>query len=907
MALFEVPTRAGKSNDVKIAKKSNTNVKKVATTVKGGSDIMSRITNIKTITEKALGQFRETTLVIRDESTLNDYITKAIENDVIAIDTETTGLDPILDKIVGLCIYTPDKLTAYVPINHVSYVTGLKAENQLGADVIKRELERLNEHKTKIIMFNAPFDIRVIRNQLNTYLECYWDCYIAQRCMNENEPVNNLKALHNKYVLNGVGDAFRFDDLFKGITFDKIPIDVGSLYAAHDAIITYEFYMFQKPYLTQGTPECERCSMTDVAWSFRNVEMPCVDVTANMEDIGIEFDFDYNEQLKIKYHNLLDEKEAIFHKLIDECCGEEVDNYRLTNGVLEDPVNIKSSTQLAVLLYDILKVDRPIDKKTKQPTRSTDKNTLPFIDHPIAKAITEYREFSTIVSTFIDKLPDCVNPNDGRIHCKFNSYGADCITRESALLTSDGYKCIGDLFSGDEIDGEFYNDDTAIVNKNYIFENASHRVVYHNTPTIKLTLRGGYTIEGTYNHPIICADLTKKDLLRNRSNAQIQRLESTQHFKQLDSIKVDDVVAIPYGYNVFPTEYKKLNCELRQPNGYNFNDCTMPEYCNEEFAELLGMYHADGVIRDNDTFTIRICNADKDVHNRVKYLVKSLFNLDCVISDDYVAFSSVRLRDINKFLEKGARNKRVPDIIKQSPKSVICAYIKGMTLDSSLASDRDRLFITIVDKESFLFVQSALLNMGILTQTRYDKYKAKYDHMGNEVDTITMRRLGVANNMLDRFMNEIGVVQSSKYRKVKSLSDPHYITYNNVYYAYVTAVEYSVNDVYDLHVPNTHSFIANGLINHNTSRWSSNNPNMQNIPSHNKDIRKMFKATSYEKEVTTDSNTFNVDKWCEVDTPNGWKRVIDLIIGDEIYVDRNEISHIVDIQVNDDNISIEVE
>ena len=74
---------------------------------------------------------------------------------------------------------------------------------------------------------------------------------------------------------------------------------------------------------------------------------------------------------------------------------------------------------------DILGCEQPVDKKTKKPSRSTNEESLKAIDNDVAKAILDYREFSTIVSTFIDKLPECVNPNDGRIHCKFNQYGAD--------------------------------------------------------------------------------------------------------------------------------------------------------------------------------------------------------------------------------------------------------------------------------------------------------------------------------------------------------------------------------------------------------------------------------------------------------------------------------------------------
>ena len=79
-----------------------------------------------------------------------------------------------------------------------------------------------------------------------------------------------------------------------------------------------------------------------------------------------------------------------------------------------------SPTQIAILLYDILQIEPPDPKSP----RGTGEAILQKIDNPIAKAILDYRELSKLIGTYIDKLPDCVNPRDGRIHCSFNQYGA---------------------------------------------------------------------------------------------------------------------------------------------------------------------------------------------------------------------------------------------------------------------------------------------------------------------------------------------------------------------------------------------------------------------------------------------------------------------------------------------------
>lgn len=422
--LFNIPKRAGKSNDTLIAKKVNSRAKKSSTTVRGGGGMLERISTIKAMVEKNLGQFKDDYLIIRDISALHQYITQCLNNGVISIDTETTGLDPIVDKIVGLCIYTPNMPAAYVPINHISYVTGIKIENQLTEKEVAQELQLLLDYNIDIIMFNANFDIRVCRNQLGIYLNCTWDCYLASRLLNENEGFGNtgLKALHKKYVLNGEGDAFSFDALFKGIPFDKIPINTGYLYAAHDAIITYELYEFQKPFLTLESDECIERGLQDVAWVFHNIEMPCVSVVCDMEDNGITFDFSYATELSTKYNEILKEKTKTFYKVCD-MYSKEISEYRSKNpnNKLDNPINIASASQIAILLYDIIGIDPPDPKSP----RGTGVDILQRIDNPICKAILDYREVSKLLSTYIDKLPECVNPKDGRIHCNFNQYGAD--------------------------------------------------------------------------------------------------------------------------------------------------------------------------------------------------------------------------------------------------------------------------------------------------------------------------------------------------------------------------------------------------------------------------------------------------------------------------------------------------
>lgn len=424
MGLFDKPRVIGKAQDKKIVSKSKT-TKKATTTIKGGNNLLGRISEIKAMVEKNLGQYKDDYIVIRDVDTLSQYMQACLNNNVISIDTETTGLDPLVDKCVGICIYTPNQPAVYIPLNHVSYVTGMLVDNQLPVSIIQEHFNKIIEAHIDIIMFNANFDIRVLRNQVGLKdIYCTWDCYLAARIMNENEPSSGLKALHKKYVLNGKGDAFSFDNLFNGITFDKIPINTGYLYAAHDAIITYELYEYQKQFVyydCTATPEA-RNGMNGASWVFFNIEMPCIQVVVDMEDTGVKVDLEYQKELSKKYNELLVEAENKFYRVCDDF-GDKLDAYREEQGVdnkLEYPINIKSSQQIAIMIYDVLKI-KPVDKKNP---RGTGEPILQKIDHPIVKELLRYREISKLLSTYIDKLNDCVNPNDGRIHCSFNQYGA---------------------------------------------------------------------------------------------------------------------------------------------------------------------------------------------------------------------------------------------------------------------------------------------------------------------------------------------------------------------------------------------------------------------------------------------------------------------------------------------------
>ena len=811
--------------------------------------------------------------IIRDGKELLEYIELGNKCGYISIDTETTGLE-FTDTVVGLCLYVDGEKACYCPYRHIDYFTGELVENQLSKESIIQALSMITAN---IIMHHADFDIRKILRTFGVRLRCWWDTQIGGYILNENES-HKLKDLHGKYVSKQ--DEATFGDLFNKIGFQYVPIGVGYMYAAHDAIDTRELQQFQAKFLRVDHP---REDFRNLYYVFRNIEMAVLDATINMEETGVYLDMPYTESIIPKYEEKLE-------KALEECYTELLPYKEqcLTHEQLDNPVNLSSPKQVAIVLYDIMKI-KPIDG------RKVGEEILEKINIPFTKALLAYRGALKLLNTYIKKLPS-VRQADDKIHCSFNATGTACITKDSLLLTDSGYMPIGDLFDDNEKDGVFEETDISIVNKDLEYEKVSHRIKYTNVPTIKITTVGGFTIEGTHNHPIIASKYPKNKYSSLSHKKKVELLKDSCCFRRLDELTVGQYVKIPFGYNIFPTEYIKLDLEIYNSKRCKNDSITIPEYVNEEFAELLGMYHADGSLRvSNGVFRIMISNKDESVRDRVIYLVKSLFNLDCFVVKDKrkgvynTCFSSIALINMSKFLCRGARNKKIPDFIYKSPKSVILAYIKGLTLDSSVDVGSHRVFISIYNQTDARFIQYVLMNIGIYSTVGVNRYSKQpiHDHLGNVVGKYMNNRLILLKEYAYMFNTVVGMVQprksglitsewGSNSGRIKAILEDKYI------YLAIKKIEYGYSDVFDLHVPNTHSFIANGIVNHNTGRYSSNSPNLQNIPSHDKMIRPMFCGGIDYREV--DDLTF--EKCEEVELSTGeWKFVELLKVGDEVVTD----------------------
>lgn len=352
--------------------------------------------------------------MIRTEEELKKYIDTAYLNGKIAIDTETAGLDPIEDFLVGVCIKTPGLKGAYIPIWHTD-LNDNRLPDQLDYEVVAEQMKRVAEIKTGF--HNAKFDIRVIKNWLGFWIDPYWCTLIGGNLLNENEP-HGLKPMWSKYVAKDEPEALKFGELFGDTPFNYIPLDIALPYAAHDPEMTEDMVNFQEQFLTPETPFVIEKGLNDVAHVFRDLEMPLIKVVAEMEEEGIGIDKEKADALSHEYTEKL---QSTMLRVQNEIA--KLDMTKLSpekRSKLNNPVNIGSPTQMSIVFYDLLGMkgkgtgaDVVDELLEKYPENSS-----------ILKGLIEYRTYDKLLGTYINKMPAIVKEKTGRLHGQFNQYGA---------------------------------------------------------------------------------------------------------------------------------------------------------------------------------------------------------------------------------------------------------------------------------------------------------------------------------------------------------------------------------------------------------------------------------------------------------------------------------------------------
>ena len=370
---------------------------------------------------------------------------RVLESGELAVDTETTGLDTMVDKVVGVCLYTPSERGVYVPVNHLDVSTLNPIDNQCSVDRMSWWFRKWADEGVKFIFHHAKFDLKMINSTFGVMLPVHWDTQIAASLLNENE-VHQLKVLWSKYCRNArdLGEDLpqSYKALFGDAVFSYLSPELVYIYGARDSIMTYDLYKFQEPFLTVGSDRCEAQDLRRVAELYHNVELPLATALVNMELAGININEEYGGQLAVEYMGIRDETANRIHRYFERVIQNRDMVRKLPSDTLSklgDTVNINSPKQLAIIFYDILKFpavkSRSTDSATLEKLKSD--SSLDREARSMIEDLLTYREYEKLINTYIVKLPNERNKVTGKIHCLFNQNGAAtgrlCISKGSLI------------------------------------------------------------------------------------------------------------------------------------------------------------------------------------------------------------------------------------------------------------------------------------------------------------------------------------------------------------------------------------------------------------------------------------------------------------------------------------------
>jgi len=338
--------------------------------------------------KKATLSFESVTL---DSKEKLDNVIESIDTDaVVAFDTETTGLDTKVAKMVGYSFCFDAGKSYYVPVGH-SY---LGVEDQVSLEDALSALQKLLKHQ--IVGQNLKFDLSLLSNQYNfSPIVPYADTMIMAWLSNPGTKVglDTLAKQYFKYEMKPFKEMVK-----KGEDFSAVAISDASFYAAEDAWMTYLLYGAIKK-------KMELSSLTHLLREAKNVEYPFMTVLMRMERLGIKID----PSVLVKLQKTLSE-----------------DLQTLTDAIYslsESEFNIKSPKQLGEILFQ--KLGLKGGKKTKTGY-STNEAVLSGLlgEHPVIEKILEYREYQKILSTYVEPLLKLANADDeSRIYTSFGQTG----------------------------------------------------------------------------------------------------------------------------------------------------------------------------------------------------------------------------------------------------------------------------------------------------------------------------------------------------------------------------------------------------------------------------------------------------------------------------------------------------
>ncbi len=342
-------------------------------------------------------------MCISSEDQLKKIVKEASKAKTIAIDTETTGLDYMDTDLVGISLSYKAGEAYYIPIKHLDDTV-----NQLHQDLVLDILRPILEtSKNKIIGQNIKFDRNVLAKYGISISSIKNDTMMMSYVLDASATRHNLDAL-SSYYLNYKTSTFE-DVAGKGVkqvTFDQVPINEATHYAAEDADITLRLYEELNPKL-ETEDSLKKLN--------EEIEIPLIEVLSEMEQNGAILN---SKILKSQSKDLENRIKKLEKKAYD-IAGEEF--------------NLGSTKQLREIFFE--KLNYRVIKKTPGGQPSTDEKVLAELaeEYELPKVLLEHRTLSKLKSTYTDKLPGQISASTGKVHTSFHQ----AVTTTGRLSSSD--------------------------------------------------------------------------------------------------------------------------------------------------------------------------------------------------------------------------------------------------------------------------------------------------------------------------------------------------------------------------------------------------------------------------------------------------------------------------------------
>jgi len=328
---------------------------------------------------------------ILDKKTFNKWVDKLAKAPVFAFDTETTSIDAMQARLVGVSFAVEAGESAYVPVGH-DY---LDAPAQLTCDEVLEALRPILEDPQRAKLGqNLKYDCTVLHNHGVNLEGIRFDTMLESYVLDSTGSRHDLDTLALKYLGH---KTIHYEDVAgkgKGqLSFNQVPLEQAGPYAAEDADISLRLHDALYPRLEKESAQ---------ASLFERVEMPLVPVLSKIERTGVRVDCDMLATQSRELSERIQALEALAHK---EAGG---------------PFNIASPKQIQEILFDRLEL--PVLSKTPKGQPSTAESVLAELadQHELPRLILEHRGLSKLRSTYTEKLPTLVNSRTGRVHTSYH-------------------------------------------------------------------------------------------------------------------------------------------------------------------------------------------------------------------------------------------------------------------------------------------------------------------------------------------------------------------------------------------------------------------------------------------------------------------------------------------------------